>query len=168
MVAFEAGRHYVGSGHNKPVDPYDLLPNPYRKFRMPPKVEKLVFTNGCFDVITPNHVRYLAWAKAQGSHLVVGINSDASVMRLKGSGRPWMSLNDRMEVLAALDVVDYVVSFEGDSPLDLINQLDPALVVKGGDYTSEQVISGGRPIKIAPLFAGLHSSSYISKIGLDN
>ncbi|MGO4716381.1 D-glycero-beta-D-manno-heptose-7-phosphate kinase [Bradyrhizobium sp. 2TAF24] len=101
---------------------------------------RIGFTNGCFDILHPGHVRVLTQARAACDRLVLGLNSDASVKRLKGEGRPVQNELSRAEVLAALEAVDLVVIFEEDTPLELIKQVRPAVLVKGGDYTREQVV----------------------------
>jgi D-beta-D-heptose 7-phosphate kinase/D-beta-D-heptose 1-phosphate adenosyltransferase len=102
--------------------------------------EKIVFTNGCFDLLHPGHVTYLEDAKKLGQRLVVAVNSDASVKRLKGEGRPIQSAESRMAVLAGLEAVDWVVVFADDTPERLLQLLKPDVLVKGGDYTPEQVV----------------------------
>jgi D-beta-D-heptose 7-phosphate kinase/D-beta-D-heptose 1-phosphate adenosyltransferase len=102
--------------------------------------EKIVFTNGCFDLLHPGHVTYLEDAKKLGQRLVVAVNSDASVKKLKGEGRPIQSAESRMAVLAGLEAVDWVVVFEDDTPERLLQLLKPDVLVKGGDYTPEQVV----------------------------
>ncbi|MEX0963164.1 MAG: bifunctional D-glycero-beta-D-manno-heptose-7-phosphate kinase/D-glycero-beta-D-manno-heptose 1-phosphate adenylyltransferase HldE [Pseudohongiellaceae bacterium] len=104
--------------------------------------EKIVFTNGCFDIIHAGHVGYLAEAKKLGDRLVVAINSDASVTRLKGPGRPINPVERRMAVLDGLEAVDWVVSFNEDTPESLLESLQPDILVKGGDYSLEQVVGG--------------------------
>ena len=104
--------------------------------------EKIVFTNGCFDIIHAGHVGYLAEAKHLGDRLVVAINDDDSVRRLKGAGRPINPVERRMAVLAGLEAVDWVVSFAEDTPEELLKALQPEILVKGGDYTLEQVVGG--------------------------
>lgn len=107
----------------------------------------LVFTNGCFDVLHRGHVTYLAQARALGATLIVGVNSDASVKRLgKGDDRPLNSLEDRMAVLAALQAVDMVVSFDEDTPLALILACRPDVLVKGGDWASDAIV-GAHEVK---------------------
>lgn len=102
--------------------------------------EEIVFTNGCFDLLHPGHIHLLHQAKEQGNRLVVGMNSDSSVRRLKGEGRPILSENDRSVILAALTYVDLVVIFEEDTPLTLIDLLRPDILVKGNDYTPDTVV----------------------------
>lgn len=108
--------------------------------------EKVVFTNGCFDLVHPGHVRYLAGARALGDRLVVGLNSDASVRRLKGRGRPVQKEVARAEVLAALESVDHVVLFGADTPLDLILEIRPDVLAKGADWAAKDIV-GGREIR---------------------
>ncbi len=98
------------------------------------------FTNGCFDLLHPGHVKLLAGARASCDRLVVGLNSDASVTRLKGEGRPVQPVEARAELLAALEAVDLVVVFEQDTPEELIKRVTPTVLVKGGDYTRAQVV----------------------------
>ena len=96
---------------------------------------RIVFTNGCFDLLHRGHITYLSHAKALGDILIVGVNSDDSVRRLKGSARPINSLDDRMQVLAALSCIDHLIAFDGDTPSDLLRTIRPDIYVKGGDYT---------------------------------
>ena len=105
--------------------------------------EKIIFTNGCFDIIHAGHVGYLAEAKRLGDRLVVAINDDDSARRLKGAGRPINPVERRMAVLAGLEAVDWVVSFSEDTPEPLLESLQPEVLVKGGDYTVDQVVGGG-------------------------
>jgi D-beta-D-heptose 7-phosphate kinase/D-beta-D-heptose 1-phosphate adenosyltransferase len=102
--------------------------------------KKVVFTNGCFDLLHVGHVRYLQEARALGDALVVGVNSDASVRRLKGPGRPLNPARERAEVLAALASVDYVTTFSGATPLRLIEAVRPDVLVKGGDWPVEKIV----------------------------
>ena len=129
--------------------------------------KQLVFTNGCFDLLHRGHIYYLSKARALGDLLVLGLNSDASVSRLKGPGRPRNEQQARAEVLAALAVVDYIIIFEEDTPLQLIKALEPDLLIKGGDYLEEDIVgykevigSGGKVITI-PLLEGYSTSSII-------
>ncbi len=106
----------------------------------------MVFTNGCFDLLHPGHVRYLSAARKLGDSLVVGINDDVSVRRLKGPNRPFLVLEVRAELLAALKPVDYVVPFSEDTPLELIKTLHPDVLVKGGDYRRDRIV-GAREVE---------------------
>lgn len=102
--------------------------------------KKIVFTNGCFDILHRGHVEYLQKAKELGDLLILGLNSDLSVKRLKGENRPINNEEDRAIILSALECVDYVVIFDEDTPFELIKNLNPDILVKGGDYKLEDVI----------------------------
>ena len=126
--------------------------------------KELVFTNGCFDVIHIGHIRLFEYAASLGP-LVVGLNSDASVKRLKGPSRPVNTSNERMEVLKAIKYVSEVIVFEEDTPLNLIKELSPKLLVKGGDYRPEDVVGYGiTEIRIFPIVNGFSSSNLISRM----
>lgn len=130
--------------------------------------QRFVFTNGCFDIIHPGHVELLRKAKSLGRFLCVGLNSDRSVHAIKGPGRPIQSEGARAAVVAALAAVDYVVLFDEDTPLHLIEELKPDVLVKGGDYRPEEVVgrdaveASGGEVHIVPLLPG-HSSSHITE-----
>lgn len=131
----------------------------------------VVFTNGVFDLLHPGHVDVLHGARAEGAHLVVGVNSDASVRRLnKGPERPIRSERDRAYVLAALAAVDAVVVFDEDTPAELVAALQPDVIVKGGDYRPEDVAGGetvrarGGRVVIIPLTAGHSTTATIAKL----
>ncbi len=132
--------------------------------------EKIVMTNGCFDILHPGHVSYLQKAKEQGDRLIVAVNSDNSVKRLKGEERPINNLESRMAVLAGLSSIDWVVSFSEDTPEILISTLLPDVLVKGGDYTVEQVagastvISNGGEVKILNFEVGCSTSAIVKSI----
>ena len=132
--------------------------------------KRIVFTNGCFDILHVGHIRYLAEAKSLGDILIIGINSDKSVQKLKGPSRPINSLSDRALILSELKSVDYVVSFEEQTPLELIKIIMPDVLVKGGDYTidtvvgSNQVIDAGGEVALLKFHSGYSSSNYIDKI----
>ena len=125
---------------------------------------RVVFTNGVFDLLHPGHVDILSAARALGDALVVGVNTDNSVRRLKGPSRPVRNENDRAHVLAALEAVDAVVLFDQDTPLELIRALGPDVLVKGGDYTVDTVVGAqdvmqrGGDVVIIPLTPG-HSTT---------
>ncbi len=131
---------------------------------------KVVFTNGCFDIIHPGHVAYLQDAAACGDLLVVGINTDKSVKRLKGSERPINPEGDRALLLAGLGSVDYVTFFDEDTPLELINALRPDVLVKGGDWPVEQIVGhevvlgGGGEVYSLPFREGYSTTRIIDKI----
>jgi len=131
---------------------------------------RVVFTNGCFDLIHPGHVRYLAAARALCDALVVWLNGDASVRRLKGPGRPVLRLEERAEVLAALAAVDHVIVFDEDTPEALLAALAPDVLVKGADWASEDIVGreavlarGGRVERIE-LVPGVSTSDIIRRI----
>ena len=130
----------------------------------------IVFTNGCFDILHVGHVTYLEAAKNLGDALVVGVNSDASVRRLKGKSRPINPEKDRAAVLSALRCVDFVVLFEEDTPLRIITALKPNVLVKGGDYTPDTIVgadvvrSGGGSVVTIPLVAGKSTTAIAEKI----
>ncbi len=102
--------------------------------------EKVIFTNGCFDIVHRAHLELLSYCKSLGGKVIVGLNSDNSVRRLKGASRPFFSEIDRKFMLQSLKFVDEVVVFDEDTPLKIIQQLQPDIIVKGGDYTEEQVV----------------------------
>ncbi len=131
---------------------------------------KLVFTNGCFDLLHPGHVDLLGRIRALGDRLIVGINSDASVQALKGPGRPIFSENERAAMLEALRSVDQVVVFSETTPLRLIEQLQPDVLVKGGDWPVERIVGaeevlrhGGHVLSL-PLLPGYSTTAIISRI----
>jgi len=141
-----------------------------RRFSPPFRKEKrLVFTNGCFDLLHRGHIYYLSRARELGDLLVVGLNSDSSVTKLKGHGRPVNNQVSRAEVLGALAFVDYIIVFEEETPMELITTLQPDLLVKGGDYEVEEIVGhqevaswGGRALTI-PILEGYSTSSIINR-----
>lgn len=132
--------------------------------------QKVVFTNGCFDILHPGHVDYLSKAKALGDVLLVAVNDDHSVKKLKGNTRPIHTLEDRMSMLAALESVDFVVSFSEDTPLELIQKINPEFLVKGGDYLKEDIVgathveSYGGKVSIISFLEGYSTSTIIDRI----
>jgi rfaE bifunctional protein nucleotidyltransferase chain/domain len=134
------------------------------------KDRTVVFTNGVFDLIHPGHVDVLLAARRLGDVLVVGLNSDASVRRLKGEARPVRNENERAVVLAALAMVDAVVVFDEDTPLELIRSLEPDVLVKGGDYTEATVVGApdvrarGGKVVIVPLTPGQSTTAIVEKL----
>ena len=132
--------------------------------------KKLVFTNGVFDLLHVGHVRYLQQARELGDALVVAVNSDASVRQLKGDTRPLMGENDRAEILASLAAVDYVTIFDDISPRSLIAELLPDVLVKGGDYSLDQIhgreeveAAGGKVVSL-PFVEGASTSKLIERV----
>lgn len=139
-------------------------------YRWRVKDNKIVFTNGCFDILHPGHVDYLEKAAGLGSKLVIGLNSDASVKGLKGSGRPVLGQEGRAKVLAALEFVDGVVIFDEPTPLALIKFVLPDVLVKGNDYQVEDIVgyqevtANGGAVKTIPLLEGYSTTGLITKI----
>jgi len=131
---------------------------------------RVVFTNGCFDILHRGHVEYLQAARLAGDVLIVGLNSDDSVRRLKGEGRPILPFEDRAYLLAALEAVNYVCGFDEDTPLQLIEKLIPDILIKGADYRPEEIVgkevvekNGGKIITV-PLVPQRSTSNIIQKI----
>ena len=128
--------------------------------------KKVVFTNGCFDILHAGHVKYLARARELGDLLVVGLNSDASVKRLKGEARPINSQDDRACVLSGLGFVDYVVIFDEDTPLNLITKIKPDVLVKGADYKDKEVIGSDivKEVRLIDFVEGKSTTGIIKRI----
>jgi len=132
--------------------------------------KKIVFTNGCFDLLHVGHIRYLSQAKKLGDFLIIGINSDSSVKELKGEDRPINSFEDRATLLSAIESVDLVIMFEEQTPENLIKDIVPDILVKGGDYNIEDivgyqtVIQNGGQVKTLSFYEGYSSTNYINKI----
>ncbi|HID95157.1 MAG TPA: D-glycero-beta-D-manno-heptose 1-phosphate adenylyltransferase [Candidatus Latescibacteria bacterium] len=138
--------------------------------RLKSEGKRVIFTNGCFDILHRGHVHYLKKAKARGDVLIVGLNSDSSVRRLKGEGRPIIPEEDRAAVLAGLEAVDYVCIFEEETPARLISKLVPDLLVKGSDWAPDQIVgrdtvtsAGGEVLTIDEL-PSISTSSIIERI----
>ena len=132
--------------------------------------KRIVFTNGCFDILHPGHARYLSSAKDLGDHLIVALNSDHSVRTIKGDRRPIFPEGMRAELLAALECVDCVVIFEEDNPLEVIRHLLPHVLVKGGDWQEDQIIgadvvkAAGGKVQRIPFVTGYSTTGIIDKI----
>ena len=131
---------------------------------------QIVFTNGCFDLIHQGHLSLLCQAKDFGGKLVIGLNSDASIKKIKGENRPINDQNSRAILLSCLQLVDAVILFDDETPLSLIQLIEPDVLVKGGDYTSENIVgskevlkNGGR-VKIIPVLEGFSSTAIIQRI----
>ncbi len=130
----------------------------------------IVFTNGCFDLLHPGHIDYLEKAAAYGDILIIGLNDDASIRRLKGATRPINPLNDRMLMLAGLRAVDLVIPFSEDTPLTLITTLMPDRLIKGGDYEPDDIVGArevrdaGGEVLVIPFVDGYSSSALIQRI----
>jgi len=174
-LAYEAGAVYVQKHYNKPITPHEL------KRHIDPHAAKLVskeflseypgkvvFTNGCFDILHRGHLEMLKFAKCQGDALVVAVNSDESVSRLKGEGRPINNLCDRMSMLAGLDCVDFVISFEEETPYETIKQIQPDVLVKGSDWKGAVVGSDlVEDVRIFDLVEGLSTTKTLQKLGVE-
>ena len=132
--------------------------------------KKIVFTNGCFDLLHVGHIRYLSQAKKLGNFLIIGLNSDRSVKNLKGKDRPINSFEDRATLLLALNSVDLVIKFEEKTPENLIKEIVPDILVKGGDYNIEDivgyhtVVQNGGQVKTLSFYDDYSSTNYINKI----
>lgn len=156
---------------SEPLDPLDKIMDWKRALVWRASVRgRLVFTNGVFDLLHPGHVDVLLAARRKGEHLVVGVNSDESVRRLKGPERPIRSAPERCYVLAALEAVDAVVVFEQDTPLELITALRPDVLVKGGDYSEATIVGAtevrarGGDVVVVPLTPGHSTTSTIERL----
>ncbi len=132
--------------------------------------EKVVFTNGCFDIVHLGHIDYLEKARAKGNKLILGLNTDASVRKLKGEKRPLVNEYARSRMMAALQFVDAVILFDEDTPLELINALKPNILVKGNDYSIEnivgakEVLENGGSVETIELIKGYSTTEIINKI----
>jgi len=132
--------------------------------------KRLVFTNGCFDLLHPGHIKILTEASEYGDILIVVLNTDSSVKKLKGNTRPILNENDRAILLASLQVVDAVVLFDEETPLNLIETITPQVLVKGGDYVAENIVGyswvtqHGGEVKIITLLEGYSTTKIISKM----
>jgi len=131
---------------------------------------RIVFTNGCFDLLHPGHIRSLEQARELGDALIVGLNSDASVRQLKGEGRPLLPERERAEILAALESVDAVIIFDAPTPREIIARLLPDVLVKGGDWSGNQIVgreeveaAGGRVVSV-PVLPGFSTTDILRKI----
>ncbi|MBI3252184.1 MAG: D-glycero-beta-D-manno-heptose 1-phosphate adenylyltransferase [Candidatus Omnitrophica bacterium] len=138
--------------------------------RLRKKRKKIVFTNGCFDLLHVGHIRYLRRARALGDLLVIGLNTDKSVRALKGSGRPLTAQGDRAEILSALACVDFVTFFPEKTPERLIRALRPDILVKGGDWKKERIAGGrfvesyGGKVRSLPFIPGRSTTGLLDKI----
>ncbi|PKN63611.1 MAG: D-glycero-beta-D-manno-heptose 1-phosphate adenylyltransferase [Deltaproteobacteria bacterium HGW-Deltaproteobacteria-15] len=138
--------------------------------RIKARGKKVVFTNGCFDILHPGHIRYLWNARQLGDHLVVAVNSDRSVREIKGSSRPILGEAARSELIAALEFVDGVVVFDEEDPLNVIESLLPDVLVKGGDWSEERIIGAdvvrraGGEVRVIPFVEGFSTTTIIEKI----
>lgn len=163
-IAWSAGANYVKNKRNRPIIPAELsLDGIVSPSDLVSRDFKLVFTNGCFDFgLTAAHVECFKFAKEQGDKLVVAINSDDSVRRLKGEGRPILSFSERAKIVSALECVDYVIGFDNDTPLEVIKKIMPSVIVKGGDYTIDEVV--GKDFAEVKIFPYIKATSTTDKI----
>lgn len=171
-VAWQAGTLYVKNKHNKPLSQQDIAKacdSSIIKFVKPEDLSerdfKLVFTNGCFDILHAGHLESLKFAKSQGDKLVVAVNTDDSVAENK-PGRPFVNLKDRMSLLAGLECVDFVVSFSEKTPLEILQKIKPDVLVKGAEYHKESVVGNDivAEVVLAPMFKGLSTTNLVEKI----
>ena len=134
------------------------------------KQEKIVFTNGCFDILYLGHIDYLTKAADLGNRLVIGVNTDSSVSKIKGPNRPVIEEITRLNKLASFAFVDAVILFDEDTPIKLIKSIQPDILVKGGDYSlntivgADFVLNSGGEVKVIPFLKGHSSTNYINKI----
>jgi D-glycero-beta-D-manno-heptose 1-phosphate adenylyltransferase len=146
----------------------DTLQHQLKRWRLLNK--KIVFTNGVFDILHEGHIASLSEAALHGNILIVGVNADASVKRLKGNSRPVNNEHSRALLLAALVITDAVIVFEEDTPLNIITAIMPDVLVKGGDYTLEQIVgakevlANGGEVKIAPILQGFSTTAIIERM----
>ena len=165
-IAYEAGAIYVQNSYNKPIKPLDLLMST-DKLTTPPQERdyKLVFTNGCYDLLHPGHLKVLEEAKSFGDKLIVGVNSDDSIKRIKGDKRPVMSLEHRVKMLAALECVDFVVPFGEATPYSLIKKIMPDILVKGSDWEEKVVVGSDlvEDVRFVKLLEGMSTTDIINK-----
>jgi rfaE bifunctional protein nucleotidyltransferase chain/domain len=152
----------------KVIDASEML-HRIRGWRL--KSDRIVFTNGCFDLLHVGHLHTLAFCAEHGERVVVALNSDASVRRIKGEGRPLVPQRERALMLAALNMVDAVVIFEEDTPLELIRALEPDVLVKGGDWAESQVVgadivrAAGGQVLSAPFQSGWSTTALAERLG---
>jgi D-beta-D-heptose 7-phosphate kinase/D-beta-D-heptose 1-phosphate adenosyltransferase len=169
-VTIEEIKEYIEKDNNISYENKVVTAKQLSKILKEKKNKKVVFTNGCFDLFHIGHARYLREASKLGDILVVGVNSDASVKRLKGSQRPIINQEERMELLASLSFVSYVVMFEEDTPAELIKEIQPDIITKGGDYKPEDVVgkdiveAKGGKVVICPFVQSHSTTSIINKI----
>ncbi|MGB5792453.1 D-glycero-beta-D-manno-heptose 1-phosphate adenylyltransferase, partial [Poseidonibacter sp.] len=162
IIEYESSLHKSTSySHIKTIEEIKKLANELKQ-----KGKKVVFTNGCFDILHVGHVKYLETAKSFGDVLILGLNTDASIKRLKGPSRPINTQDDRAYTLAALRSVDYVVLFEDDTPYELIKAIRPHILVKGGDYEGKDVVGQElvEELKLVEFVEGRSTSKTIQRI----
>lgn len=166
IIVYESSLNKSGSdAHIKTLEEIAILSSELKK-----RGKKIIFTNGCFDILHAGHVHYLEVAKSYGDVLILGVNTDRSVRELKGAGRPINKQLDRAYILAALEVVDYVVMFDEDTPYNLIKAVEPHILVKGGDYKGQVVVGEdiADELKLVSLVDGKSTTKTIEKIQRGN
>ena len=172
-VAFSAGAVYVQKRHNKPITPHEILNFEDQDSAklvdssfLASRNYSLTFTNGCYDILHEGHLSLLKFAKKCADKLVVAVNSDDSVKKLKGEGRPINNLESRIKMLSMLDFVDYVVVFNEDTPLNIIQHIKPDVLVKGGDYTVDSIVGSDivKDVRVFPMVRGKSTTDIINKI----
>ena len=166
IIEYESSLNKSGSdAHIKTLEEIAILSSELKK-----RGKKIIFTNGCFDILHAGHVHYLEVAKSYGDVLILGVNTDRSVRELKGAGRPINKQLDRAYILAALEVVDYVVMFDEDTPYNLIKAVEPHILVKGGDYKGQVVVGEdiADELKLVSLVDGKSTTKTIEKIQRGN
>tara|TARA_B100000795_G_C22801787_1_gene442329 strand:- start:887 stop:2311 length:1425 start_codon:yes stop_codon:yes gene_type:complete len=162
IIEYESSLNKSNSnGHIKTLDEISTIVS-----EMKNKCKKIVFTNGCFDILHIGHIKYLEKSKSFGDILIVGLNSDDSTQRLKGNGRPINTQTDRAYLIASLEVVDYLVIFEEDTPFELIKLIEPDVLVKGGDYEGKEIVGQdiAKEFKIVEFIDGKSTTKTIERI----
>lgn len=163
-IAWNAGSIYVQNNLNRPIVPGELSPNGIVHGEdLANRDFKLAFTNGCFDLLHEGHLQTLRFARGKADKLVVALNTDDSIKRLKGDDRPLKPLSQRMAVMAALEMVDYVVSFDEDTPLEVIKKIQPDVLVKGSDYKKSEIVGADIVPEVftAPLIPDLSTTKLL-------
>ena len=164
-IAWTAGSVYVQNNLNRPIVPAELSPTGIvNGHDLTSRDFKLVFTNGCFDLLHEGHLQTLRFAREKGDKLVVALNTDESVKRLKGDDRPIKPLSQRMSVVSALEMVDFVVSFHEDTPLEIIKVIQPDVLVKGADYSKNEIVGADIVSEVftAPMIPDLSTTKLLS------
>lgn len=171
IIAFTAGSFYVTRKLNRPICGAELLSHAEIKIIDEPDILKnrnfkLVATNGCFDLLHAGHIETLNYAKKQGDKLCVLVNSDKSIKELKGESRPILTLDKRLQMLASLDMIDYIISFDEQTPETMLRKFMPDVLVKGAEYTNKNIVGSTfiKEVKLAPMVSGFSTSNIIEKI----
>ena len=162
IYEYESSLHKSSStSHIKSFDEIEKLSKKFHE-----KGKKIIFTNGCFDILHAGHVKYLEVAKSYGDILILGLNADSSVKKLKGPTRPINTQNDRAYILASLESVDYVVIFDEETPYELIKKIQPHILVKGGDYEGKKVIGSdiAQEVRLVQFVDGKSTTKIIQRI----